>query len=148
MFFFHLIFHTYFYLPTIGSRQVTRRKKAIKSCSTLLGLLLISQLVMGTRFSMNAALCSELFMKSCKPEKEERIEDVQPGVDFLYDCRWAKVIEIALSKNKKFAIRHSPKYCAGKRCEKAWRTANRSTLTIEKSTPDHSDSHCNISSSN
>ena len=29
---------------------------------------------------MNAALCSELFMKFCKQEEKERREDVHPGL--------------------------------------------------------------------
>ena len=57
-----------------------------------------------------------------------------PGVNFYYDFRSAKSIEIALSKNN-FAVRHSPNYCATKRCEKLRRLANPLYFPIEKSTP-------------
>ena len=60
-----------------------------------------------------------------------------PGVDFLYDCRSANVIEIALSKKNNFAVRHSPNICATKRCEKVRRHGERAKVSYEKSTPGH-----------
>ena len=60
---------------------------------------------------------------------------LSPGVDFSYDCRLAKVIEIALSEKNIFAVRCLPNYCATKRCEKIRRMANSLNLTYEKSTP-------------
>ena len=40
----------------------------------------ISALLLGSNLSINAAFCSELFIKSCKQEEKERWEDVHPGL--------------------------------------------------------------------
>ena len=58
-----------------------------------------------------------------------------PGVDFSYDFRLATFIEIALSNVAVRPTQSSPNFCATNSCEKLRRIANRSNVTIKKSTP-------------
>ena len=63
------------------------------------------------------------------------VQLINPGVDFSYHYRWANIIEIALSKEKKFAVRHSLKFFASKRCKKVGQTVAQFNFTIQKLTP-------------
>ena len=64
-------------------------------------------------------------------------------LDLTFKTSWGRfLVRFSLSKrhiDRSIQLRRSltPSFCATKSCEKGWRTANRSTFTIEKSTPDH-----------
>ena len=59
-------------------------------------------------------------------------EKLTPGVDLLYVFSLSKVHR---GKSIHFCRQQMPNFVASNSCERVWRTANRSTLTIEKSTP-------------